>query len=83
MARNCISIGNEEMHPDCVKSRIAHEKKQNMMLFLFRVAGRRAEGDSGPDTNVLLAYCLNLNFSPCFGEMGLKTLGGSSSQWRQ
>lgn len=83
MAGNCISIGNEEMHPDCVKSRIAHEKKQNTMLFLFRVAGRRAERDSGPDTNVLLVYCLNLNFSPYFGEVRLRTLGGNSSQWRR
>lgn len=35
-----------------------------MMLLLYVVAGRRAERDSGPDSNVLLAYYVNLYFYP-------------------
>lgn len=38
--------------------------REEKMLFLFRVTGKRAERDSGPETNVLLAYCLNLFLFP-------------------
>lgn len=51
-----------KMIPGCVKSRIAHEQRQKMVMLLFIVAGRRAERDSGLNANVLLAYCLNLYF---------------------